>query len=777
MVIPRAGVLLAIIASVAPSVLALEIPSNVKDFYDHVRNRGECRHELKGGFHSMEGDSGDFGYCGDYLDDYKIMYIQGKDGQLANMDIDCDGAQTSGDGRCQFSTDTQSQTTFMDTLGTYGKGDLNSYIHPYVVFGNSGTKSGWPNFDPQEHGVEPLSIMAVVCNNSMYYGIWGDTNGDDGPQAMVGEASISLATACFGNGVHGNQGHDINDVLYIAFTGNDAVPGATGANWSASNADEFSKSINALVFMGTSSNWAFGRRVLTMTHEAVTGTPLRIDDLFFDAKVYDLKWDGSRTPSGRDDFSPSNLPTQDFAIYLINSFKFRCGRLFYLFEEESFMKQFAIFHESGAKHPDLSRLWYVHYLIILAFGKAFVVQTSRSQTPPGLELFVQAMKLMPDFTFFHCDFVEKAQVLCSAALYLHCLSCRTSAYRYISQAISLAFEGGMYTEMQGQYLDDAYVQRCRMMWWTIYVLERHFSTLLGVPLFIQDENICTPYPSQSDQGQRASVMQVQVKLAQIMGQIHRSVYGIDGQLDSRYLSATKSLLQSMAGVAGQLNDLFDINSSENTAGVSRCIVLTTRPLLFIFLQSRLGQSQATPMRWAQSESVRGLLQVCMESCCQIIKILSRLLNQGLLENFLAFDLDAAFTATIAILMGGAIDPTLLPDYLQLIQRAYTLFDEMTSHGNKIAGMIVSELKQLEGYLSHLQANGQEILPLQDYDSDVMTHINPNAPVPDPQDLGIGLTDDFEFGLHFELSTEQLMQLADSLDIDSLSRPMSASGSH
>jgi len=36
------------------------------------------------------------------------------------------------------------------------------------------------------------------------YGIWGDMNGDDGDESVVGEASISLATACFGNGVNGN---------------------------------------------------------------------------------------------------------------------------------------------------------------------------------------------------------------------------------------------------------------------------------------------------------------------------------------------------------------------------------------------------------------------------------------------------------------------------------------------------------------------------------------------------------------------------------------------
>ncbi|KAH0436011.1 zn 2cys6 transcription factor [Colletotrichum camelliae] len=554
----------------------------------------------------------------------------------------------------------------------------------------------------------------------------------------------------------------------LAFHTIDWVPGPHGAP----------------VFMGTSSNWAFGRRVLTMTHEAVTGTPLQIDNLFFDGNVYDLKWDGSRSSSARDDFCPSNLPTQDFAIYLINSVKFRCGRLFYLFDEESFMKQFAIFHEHGANHPGLPRLWCVHYLILLAFGKAFVVQTTRSQTPPGLDLFVHAMKIMPDFTFFECDFVEKIQVLCCAALYLQCLSCRTSAYRHISQAVSLALEGGMYTEMQGQYLDEAYVQKCRLMWWTLYVLERHMSTLLGVPMFINDENICTPFPARPDQGQRTSVMHIQVKLAQILGQIHRSVYGIDGQLDSRYLSATKSLLQSIANVAGQLNELFDIDSSENTSGVSRvsahlhlqyhqCIVLTTRPLLFIFLQSRLGQSHTTPLRWAQSESVKGLLQVCMESCCQSIKILSRLLNQGLLESFLTFDLDATFTAAIAISMGAAIDPSLIPDHAQLTQRAHALFDEMSSHGSKIAAMIASELKQLDGYLSHLQTDGAEILPIQDFRSDVMAQITSGGTLAGAPELGMGFTDDIDFGLHFELSTEQLMQLANSLDVDSLSRPLSA----
>lgn len=63
---------------------------------------------------------------------------------------------------------------------------------------------------------------------------------------MVGEASLSLATACFGTGMTGNTGHDADDVLYIAFSGDDAVPGKNGAKWNANSQTEFQNSIKAI---------------------------------------------------------------------------------------------------------------------------------------------------------------------------------------------------------------------------------------------------------------------------------------------------------------------------------------------------------------------------------------------------------------------------------------------------------------------------------------------------------------------------------------------------
>ena len=89
------------------------------------------------------------------------------------MDIDCDGDQSDpGDGRCGSSGDTQSITAFQDQVQQYSRtagnqvSDLNANYVPYVVFGNDGKRAGYTNFHPQDVGIQPLSVMAVVCPQS-----------------------------------------------------------------------------------------------------------------------------------------------------------------------------------------------------------------------------------------------------------------------------------------------------------------------------------------------------------------------------------------------------------------------------------------------------------------------------------------------------------------------------------------------------------------------------------------------------------------------------------
>ena len=89
------------------------------------------------------------------------------------MNIDCDGLQTGGDGRCHG--DDQDNTAFQDLVQQYSKlttyvSDLNPNYIPYVVFANecdAGCPSGYTPFDPTKFGVQPLSVMGVVCNGQL----------------------------------------------------------------------------------------------------------------------------------------------------------------------------------------------------------------------------------------------------------------------------------------------------------------------------------------------------------------------------------------------------------------------------------------------------------------------------------------------------------------------------------------------------------------------------------------------------------------------------------
>ena len=80
----------------------------------------------------------------------------------------------------------------------------------------------------------------------------------------------------------------------------------------------------------------------------------------------------------------------------------------------------------------------------------------------------------------------------------------------------------MHTEMRSSFLDSSYVERCRTAWWTIYVLERQMSSLMGVPIGIAEECISTPFPKLSGQPQRLAALQIQVKLSRVLAKIDQS---------------------------------------------------------------------------------------------------------------------------------------------------------------------------------------------------------------------------------------------------------------
>lgn len=181
-------------------------------------------------------------------------------------------------------------------------------------------------------------------------------------------------------------------------------------------------------YLGHSSTWSFSQWVFNTIKDHL-GEPKSPGILIsFDASAYELEWGNCREPALSD---TSGLPSVDYAIYLTNTVIFHIGHLFYLFDEAGFIRELYEFHEKPSEKVRTSKMWYIQYLLILAFGKAFLERPAKSTAPPGSKYFIQAMNLLPNTEAMYREPILAIEILCMVSLYLQSVDMRRSAYSYV----------------------------------------------------------------------------------------------------------------------------------------------------------------------------------------------------------------------------------------------------------------------------------------------------------------------------------------------------------
>ncbi|GAA5820849.1 hypothetical protein JCM11251_001843 [Rhodosporidiobolus azoricus] len=211
------------IKSTNPNPL-FDVPAGLAAFHDKVGVKGslDCGDGVvldtrDGGYgENGEGEDGTH-YCGDKVDKPSYIWFE------SNMDSCCDGAPAGTTGVCETDPTYLPMTAYNDDKGN----PFDAMKIQYVVI-NMGD-----GFDPTKFGVQPKSVMAVVCGKGgkMTFGVWGETNA----QGSMGETSVALGRVCFGGEINGNYGYGAPDVLYIAFPGSetDTIPVGAGSNETA----------------------------------------------------------------------------------------------------------------------------------------------------------------------------------------------------------------------------------------------------------------------------------------------------------------------------------------------------------------------------------------------------------------------------------------------------------------------------------------------------------------------------------------------------------------
>lgn len=182
-------------------------------------------------------------------------------------------------------------------------------------------------------------------------------------------------------------------------------------------------------YMGPSSSWSFCRRVLALIGKHVPEANCPPDPWHLDGGVFKMQL----RPLGVNEVpDTTNLPPLDYALFLFNTVKFYFGPLFYLIDEPSYLRHLHELYENTTAKAASSRLWYAQYLLILAFGKAFIVQNSSHEGPAGYQYANRAMSLLPDLSGMDREPLLSIQALTLAALYFQSVDMRVAAFQHVS---------------------------------------------------------------------------------------------------------------------------------------------------------------------------------------------------------------------------------------------------------------------------------------------------------------------------------------------------------
>lgn len=186
---------------------------------------------------------------------------------------------------------------------------------------------------------------------------------------------------------------------------------------------------NCAAWLAPTSTWSFTARLKLMIAEKLHVEPQHSEPELFDGDLYPIQW--SPVPAGEHP-DISNLPSLDHALYLFNTVKFHLGHNFRIIHEEEFLRNVDKFYYGDAvQQASQCRIWFVQFLLVLAFGNAFLMRSRNSAEPPGCKFFLRAMSLMPDHTALSRGGFVAIEVLALTGLYLYSIDHRSSAHVYV----------------------------------------------------------------------------------------------------------------------------------------------------------------------------------------------------------------------------------------------------------------------------------------------------------------------------------------------------------
>ncbi|CAK7221442.1 hypothetical protein SBRCBS47491_004527 [Sporothrix bragantina] len=469
------------------------------------------------------------------------------------------------------------------------------------------------------------------------------------------------------------------------------------------------------IWLAPWSTWSFTVRLTIMLSETLHPDDSSLPPSLFSTEIYELEYRTTMAYNHLPDVS--GLPSLSHALYLFNAVKFHLSQTYRLYDEEEFEKQINDFYHNAHQRAAESPLWFSKFLLTMAFGTAFHAPPRDSADPPGSRFFVRAMALMPDDSNLWKNSFLAMEVLALGGLYLYSVDQREGANFFLGYALRIAQLEGMHTHLPEQELGEKVAAHARDLWWTLYIMDRHFSSSVGLPMAVQDSDVTVPLNLPSAGTAMDSARSLQVNLAHLMSIILTTVYKPNFMELAAFLEQTRSILHTLAHHAQDIERIVGIKFQESAGSMPRdtqlltllyhqCVIFATRPLLLSVMKERLDllgfQGDENWTNFLQQTG--SVISIGIKSAAKTLQILTS--EFSVLDAFLPYDVEFTFGAALNLTMAHALFPDVV-NYDSCRDMAHQILDDLVYRGNRVASARRSELRHLEGLCNELISRGQQ----------------------------------------------------------------------
>lgn len=247
------------------------------------------------------------------------------------------------------------------------------------------------------------------------------------------------------------------------------------------------------------------------------------------------------------DLSGLELPSEDYAEYLTHSLWFAFHPMYHLFDKKTFLCRLRQFYtDCNNENIEITGLWYIQMLVVFAFGQSILSREAGPQGPTGAPFFAKAVEALPDCHQLSQEPVLAIEILVLFSLFMQAMDMRLAAHQYvfnpffkiteidftiknalkltkyslqIGQATRIAITHGLDRRWDPQRNTRQEFEHRSKLWWTIYVIDRKLSSLIGVVPGLLDEDISLPKPDIGGTSTEDCAMAFHVEIMSQLGHI------------------------------------------------------------------------------------------------------------------------------------------------------------------------------------------------------------------------------------------------------------------